>query len=137
MRVHRTYRILACSPLLPLLTLFDDSSRVFGASLLAQQCSRYAEQRARAQQGQMVWLQGLGVSQFKAVEVLDQHDLSNSTTCCSKCFQIWGHSGTSALPPCSNEKFNGDMDAVLDDLCSTKGDGGNSIICQNCTKWLQ
>jgi hypothetical protein len=67
----------------PLLTLFYDTCRVFGASLLAQRCRRYVEQRARAQQGQMVWLQGVGVSQFKALEVFGQHGLSNSTTCCA------------------------------------------------------
>jgi hypothetical protein len=97
---------------------------------------RYAEQRARAQQGQMVWLQGLGVSQFKALEVLHQHDLTKRHAAQSV-LQIWGHSGTGTLPPCSNEKFNGDMDAALDDLCASKGEGGKSIICKNCTAWLQ
>jgi hypothetical protein len=51
--------------------------------------------------------------------------------------QVWLHSDANTLPPCGNEKFKEDMDGALDDLSSARLEGGNSIICKNCSHWLQ
>jgi hypothetical protein len=103
---------------------------------------RFTEQRARAQQGQKSWLLGVGVSRFKAFEVSHFQIRPNLFNCSEQAnrqtiVQVWLHSDANTLPPCSNEKLNEEMDGALDDLSACKGEWGSSIICKNCTHWLQ
>jgi hypothetical protein len=98
------------------------------------------QQRAAGPQGQRVWLQALGLSRFKAVEV--RASGAAIALCTVRRYraeraQVWLHSDSSTLPPCGTEKFKEDMDGALDDLSSARLEGGNSIICKNCSHWLQ